>query len=350
MTKVPKYYTPINDDVYASGSFNSWQPKDPIYKFTKLTHNTYKLNVSIPLGGYQFKLTRGTWDSGECSLDGSFMANRNLAILSDKLTIKLTVSNWDDFKGKHTATGNTNILDRSYPYPQFGNTKRIWIYLPSDYYTSIKKYPVIYMHDAQNLFDDAYSFAGEWQIDEAMENFFQQRKETAIIVGIETTVNRMDELTPYANPTYGGGKADLYVDFLVNNLKPYIDNHFRTKSDRFSTGIIGSSLGGLFSFYAALKNQEVFGKVGIFSPSFWFNSRIYDFAVNTPLRYGDIKLYFFCGAKESQSMVPDMQNMINKLIDKGYTNIKTSIAPDGAHNEFYWRREFPASYEWLFLN
>jgi predicted alpha/beta superfamily hydrolase len=102
-----------------------------------------------------------------------------------------------------------------------------------------------------------------------MEQFFIQNKQSSIVVGLETTFERMSELTPFSNPQYGGGKGDLYVDFIVNNVKPYIDARFRTKSDRDNTGIAGSSLGGLLSFYAGLKRQEIFGKVGVFSPSFF---------------------------------------------------------------------------------
>ena len=112
--------------------------------------------------------------------------------------------------------------------------------------------------------------------------------------------------------------------------------------------MIGSSLGGLFSFYAGIKNQNVFSKVAIFSPSFWFSNQIYTLALNTPSQYSDFKLYFYCGSRESDSMVPDMINMMNTLSIKGYTNIKSSISQDGTHNEFYWRREFPTAFEWLY--
>jgi len=137
-------------------------------------------------------------------------------------------------------------------------------------------------------------------IDESIERNFQESKETSIVVGIENKgigvdpngyINiqlffsilylltdklfflgeRVDELTPFANSTYGGGKGDLYLDFLLNNIKPFIDQSFRTKSSREFTGIMGSSLGGLFSFYAGLKYQQHFSKIGIFSPSFWFS-------------------------------------------------------------------------------
>jgi predicted alpha/beta superfamily hydrolase len=91
------------------------------------------------------------------------------------------------------------------------------------------------------------------------------------LIALFSQGDRVDELTPFANNTFGGGKGDLYLDFLINNVKPYVDDKFRTKKQREFTGIMGSSLGGLFSFYAGLKYQDIFSKIGVFSPSFWFS-------------------------------------------------------------------------------
>lgn len=353
MNQVPKYYTPINDDIYLAGTFTNWAPNDPNFKFAKVTHNTYQVIFSLPIGSYQYKVTRGSWDTGEANNDGSFMANRNLQVSAGYSIINIGVSNWDDFKGFHTVVGNVEILDRFFPYSQFNTTKQIWIYLPSDYYTSNKYYPVIYMQDAQNLFDSAFSaYGGEWRIDETMESFSNQGKPTAIIVGSTNVKNRDDELTPYPHPTRGGGKADLFADFIVNNLKPYIDSKFRTKPEREFTGIGGSSNGGLFTFYAGLKYQNVFSKLAIYSPSFWFNNTIFDFAFNSTDTYKDLKLYFYCGQKETAypTIIPDMIYMMEILKLRGFNNIKSSIDANGIHHEDYWAKEFPLTYEWFFLN
>ncbi len=135
-------------------------------------------------------------------------------------------------------------------------TRRIWIYLPRSYASDInRRYPVIYAHDAQNLFDSATSFSGEWGIDESLDNMPQE----LIVVGIDNGgAARMDELTPYANDKYGGGQADDYLDFIVEKLRPYINSRFRTKPERENTAILGSSLGGLCSFYAAIRHEDIF--------------------------------------------------------------------------------------------
>jgi predicted alpha/beta superfamily hydrolase len=113
---------------------------------------------------------------------------------------------------------------------------------------------------------------------------------------------------------------------------------------------MGSSLGGLFSFYAGLKGQETFSKIGVFSPSFWYSDEIYNFALNTTKQYDDIKFYFMCGGSESQSMVPDMNKMVNIMKANGFDKTKSVVQPDGNHQEWFWKREYPAAYNYLFQN
>jgi hypothetical protein len=146
VSQVPKYYTPLNDDLYLAGSFNGWFPNSTEHKLTRLSHSVFMLNTDLPIGTHQYKFTRGSWASGEANADGSLMANRNLVISTNSLqSVVVKINNWDDMKGRHTASGNVLILHSKFPYPQFNTYKRIWIYLPSDYYTSTKSYSVVYM-------------------------------------------------------------------------------------------------------------------------------------------------------------------------------------------------------------
>ena len=168
-------------------------------------------------------------------------------------------------------------------------------------------------------------------------------------VGLDPNGERLDELTPFVNNTHGGGRGNDYLNFLLNDLKPYIDQRFRTKPGRDFTGIMGSSLGGQFSFYAGLKYQNVFSKIGIFSPSFWFSYELYTFALSKSQEYDNLKLYFMCGGSEYESMAPNMNDMVDKLRSRGFNKIKSLVQPDGNHQEWLWRREFPAAYEYLFL-
>jgi enterochelin esterase-like enzyme len=139
-------------------------------------------------GTHEYKFTRGSWSSVETGLNGEYINNRKLQISSNtKLTVDIYIENWDDMKGTHTASGYVYLLESNFPYPQFARTKRIWAYLPPDYFTSpTKTYPVMYMHDGQNLFDKFFYSPGEWNVDEHLEGLYQQLLETSIVVGVET--------------------------------------------------------------------------------------------------------------------------------------------------------------------
>lgn len=232
--------------------------------------------------------------------------------------------------------------------PQLQTERRIWMYLPKNYNTSTKKYPVIYMHDAQNLFDDSTSFSGEWNVDETLDSLNAE----VIVVGIENGVDkRTEELTPYPHIKYGGGKADLYLDFIVNTLKPKIDRIYRTKTNAKNTALIGSSLSGLVSFYAALRYPTVFGKIGCFSPAFWFNrNELNDLMQET--KTFKTKIYFMCGDNEGDAdVIPDMENVVRWVNTKRCEckrQNKKVIIIGGQHNEKLWREQFKNAYLWLF--
>ena len=203
MNPVPKYYTPYNDDIYIAGTFNGWLPNNNAYKLTKTSYDKYTIALNLNAGSYEFKFTRGSWDTAETNLDGSSLPNRFMVVSANQ-KVQISIYNWEDMKGRHTAKGNLIMLDRNFPYPQFSRTKRIWVYLPPDYYTTSKSYGVIYMHDGQNLFDEYYAPFGEWGIDETMENMHQQSKETTIVVGIETKGVGIDP----------SGERYFYLNFL----------------------------------------------------------------------------------------------------------------------------------------
>lgn len=230
--------------------------------------------------------------------------------------------------------------------PELNTQKKIWVYLPENYKNSKKKYPVIYMHDAQNLFDKKTSFAGEWEIDETLNKINAQ----VIVIGIEHgNDKRIDELTPYKNAKYGGGNGDNYVDFIVKTLKPKVDELYRTKKNKKNTAIFGSSLGGLISFYGILKHPEVFGKAGVFSPSFWFSEEIYDLMKNSEKTKA--RIFFLAGDQESKNMVTDvtkMELLLNQNRCQCLKLNKTVIVKDGEHNEKLWREHFEEAVKWLF--
>lgn len=250
------------------------------------------------------------------------------------------------------STASKQVSTFTIEATQLGYAKKIWIYLPKNYDSSKKKYPVIYMHDAQNLFDAKTSFVGEWNIDEKLDSLNAQ----VIVVGIEHgNEKRLDELTPYKNSNYGGGNADNYLEFIVKTLKPEIDTKYRTKTNARNTAIMGSSIGGLVSFYAILKYPEVFGRAGIFSPAFWFNQEeIIELTKKAPKL--KTKIYFLCGDNEGdESDKKIMITNINKIDDliaekrcECNNLTKVRIVKGGQHNEKLWRDSFVKAYLWLF--
>lgn len=243
------------------------------------------------------------------------------------------------------STASKNVSTFTLEAPQLKTTKKIWIYLPDGYSASAKRYSVIYMHDAQNLFDSKTAYSGEWNVDEKLDSL----KAPVIVVGIEHgNEKRTDELTPFKSEKYGGENADNYLDFIVKTLKPYTDNHYRTKQKAKNTIIMGSSLGGLLSYYTILKYPETFGKAGVFSPSFWFSNDIYTLTEKT--KKIKTKIYFLCGDKESDDMVKDMTKMERLLDTKRCYCLhltKSKIVKGGEHNEKLWRDGFAKAVLWL---
>lgn len=252
---------------------------------------------------------------------------------------------------KHTATENVKIISEKFEIPQLKTTRRIWIYLPKDYETSHKKYDVMYLQDAQNLFDDATSYAGEWQVDETLNKIFEKTGKSLIVVGIDNGgEKRIEELSPYKNAKYGGGNGDNYVKFIVETLKPFIDKNYRTKPQRKFTTIGGSSLGSLISVYAAVKYPETFGKVLAFSSAFWFNAKdLNEFISSSKVNLKQQKYYFIQGKHEDEDMEEQTNRVIENLKSRNVKpkNIFLKIDEDGKHNEMYWRREFEGAVLWL---
>lgn len=368
ITQVPRYYTGVEDDLYIAGDFNDWTLRSSKYKFTKLPNGHYNIKLDLPIGYYEYRISRGTAttieigpSSNDTEIDMVKALNHRLLIYTnDPHKYEIEVADWDDTHGDHTVTGNVFMMNTYFPYPQFNTTKSIYIYLPPDYYTSNKTYSVIYLHDGIFNFDSHYyTEYGELKADEYMEARYAEGKEVSILVGISTT-NRSMELTPYENHVPGmypevGGMADLYMDFVVHNLKPYIDEHYRTKPDRENTGLLGESLGGLITLYGGLKYQETFGKLGMFSATYVWNNSIFNFVEQNLPRYENTKLYFTVGTQEAGSyaglyfnMSAEMLHIIDILKTHGHEKQIMYSIRNESHHYAFWNKEFPLGYSWLF--
>ncbi len=338
------------DSLFLAGTFNSWNPgiKSSVFKING-TGNLVSELKDISPGIIEFKVTRGSWTSAEVSAKGTAINNRFCKISSDT-TIYISIEAWaDDFPSRppvSTRSKNVFVIDTAFFIPQLNRKRRIWIYLPQEYAFTKKRYPVLYMHDGQNLFDAVTSSFGEWGVDEIMDSIASRKQ--MIVVGVDHGGDkRLTEYNPY-NSRFGKGEGDAYVDFLVNTLKPFIDKTYRTEPPKESTFIAGSSMGGLISMYAVFKHPEVFGAAGIFSPAFWLVPELYQKADS--LQKINAAVYFVCGEQESNEMVTDMKKMYEELKQKGDKKLFYKQVKDGKHNELFWKKELPAFFQWLYSN
>lgn len=356
ITSVPSN-TPANAKIYATGTFNNWDPADASKILTKASDGSYTITLTPPAGQVKFKFTRGSWATVEGNASGTYLPDRVVNYTGAPQSLQLTVLSWEDLGGTtggtgSTAAANVKVLSNNFYIPELNRNRRIWIYCPPDYETSLsKRYPVLYMHDAQNLFDKKNTaFGVEWQVDEALNTLFKQGDYGCIVVGIDNSANRLDEYSPWVNTQYGGGQGDEYVDFITNTLKPYVDANYRTLSARSATGIMGSSMGGLISMYAFSERQDVFSKAGIFSPAFWFagNNSVTHTASHP--RKGSGRVYFLSGGQEPAYVTSDMKNVADAMLTAGFStsDIYFETVSDGQHSEWFWAREFPDAYKWLF--
>lgn len=348
---IDSYPEKKGDTLFLAGNFNMWNPGDKKYRFNAGPGGP-TLQISLEKGNYEFKVTRGNWQTVEEHKDFSPMSNRKMTILSDTI-IHLSIGAWaDDRPGgnalvTHTASPQVHIMDTAFNMPQLNRHRRIWIYLPKEYAQTKKRYPVLYMHDGQNVFDAATSYSGEWGVDEFLDTLNAGCRE-AIVVAIDNGLNkRMNEYNPWEFMNFGQGEGDAYVDFLVKTLKPYIDAHYRTLPNRKNTSIAGSSMGGLISLYTVIKYPKVFGSAGVFSPAFWTASGI-DSTVLADGGKLKSKLFFYAGGKEGETMIPDMLRIEKEIRRESRTPLKQVIDKEAKHNEAAWRKYFPEFYKWIF--
>jgi len=219
--------------------------------------------------------------------------------------------------------------------PQLRNSRNVDVYLPASYSVR-RRYPVVYMHDGQNLSDPSIAFAGTWDLDAALERLAGRGVEP-IIVGVHNTDNRLSEYSPFKHPRHGGGQADRYLAFLADTLKPRIDRLFRTRRARPHTAIAGSSMGGLVSFYGWQLRQETFGHAVAMSPSFWFGrDRLFDYVEARKLPSG--RLYLDVGTAEGAEALRDVRHMRALLLQKGIRPEAFSYYQHrgGRHEEAAW--------------
>ena len=361
----PEFASP-EASVFISGNIAALGPWDPgKVELGKIGERLYAITLLLPVGTeLRYTFTRGTWETVERGADFAEIPDRTLNVVGDE-TVAVWIQNWRDLSPHsevHTIVGDLRRhLD--FPATELGNRRTVLVYLPPGYDADVAvRYPVLYMHDGQNLFDAATSFIGvEWSVDETVTRMIGQgAMQPLIVVGIGNTRDRVFEYTPAPDKSRGGGGADLYADFIVNDLKPFIDANYRTHPDRGHTGIMGSSLGGLVSIYAAWTHPDVFSRVGAMSTSYgWADGHVLDFVAGRSAPSG-VRVWMDMGTAEDRADgdgdgVPDAiqlhRRMRDVLMEKGVSIPRSFryVEDEGAvHNERAWASRLPRALAFLF--
>lgn len=248
------------------------------------------------------------------------------------------------------ASGRMQYVSNVYS-PQLGNSRTLAVYLPPSYAENpLKRYPVLYAHDGQNLFNASSAFGGvEWRMDETANALIGNGTlDEVIIVGVyNADANRLHEYTPCCDPQYGGGGADKYERFLIDTVRPYVDQNFRTLTGPRNTALIGSSLGGLVSFYIGRRNPSVFGKLAALSSSFWWNNQALTQQVEAAPTKVAVKVYLDAGTNGDG--LPETTRMRDALAADGHVqgqDLYYYVAQGAGHNEASWaaRLHLPLTY------
>lgn len=249
-----------------------------------------------------------------------------------------------------TALSSVQVLPAPLAMPGLNRSRTLRLCLPASYDSEPgKRYPVIYMHDGQNLFDAATSYAGEWGVDETCVRLAKERGFEALVVGIDNGGDKRNtEMAPADHAELGKAEGGPYLDFIVKTVKPFIDAGWRTRPEREHTALIGSSLGGLVSHAALLWHGEVFGRYGLFSPSYWAAPRLFDATAKARLP-ADTRIHLYCGGREGRGMVEPARRM-HALLARQLppAQLSLNIAADAGHNEAAWGAELPAALQALF--
>ena len=252
------------------------------------------------------------------------------------------------------SSGELEIID-DFPSTALGNTRSVAVFLPPGYDENLAKtYPILIMHDGQNLFDAATSaFGVEWQVDEALTDLvFGNGIVEPIIVAPYNTADRIDEYTPtFDADVGGGGNGDLYLDFIVDELLPWVRTNYRTEGTK--VGMAGSSLGGLITLYGCWTRPTQFDRCGVFSPSLWWdNQALLSQIASDPAPPQGLRIYLDSGdSGPSNDGMTDTITLRDVLVTDGWTigdDLLYVLGVGQQHNESAWAARAPGALEFLY--
>jgi predicted alpha/beta superfamily hydrolase len=361
--------TPKTDSLYLAGSLPSvggWKADG--VKLTHQDNGTYTSDIDLTAGKtLEFKITRGSWASVEKYADGSDRPNRQVTVDATTKQIDVTVARWasDDQSTlpAGTVVGNLKLHNLDSKVLKQPRTIRVW--LPPGYEANVKdRFGVLYMHDGQNCFDRRTSaFGNEWEIDETLTKLIgEKRVPPLMVVAIDNGgANRINELTYTAEAKRGGGQGSLYADFLLNEVKPFIDRTYRTNPGSANTFIGGSSLGGLASLEIARRHPSTFAGVIAMSPTIlWADELMVNEVKSDPNGLAGTRVWIDMGTREgtlgsndgtsnvqSQRYV-DAAHRLDQILTKSRIEHRLMIDNQHAsHSEPAWASRFPQAIAYI---
>ena len=365
--------------IYIASSHNGWNPADPEARLTPRSDMRWQIEFAKPTldSRIAFKFTRGSWDLVETTADFKAIDNRTLPLIDasalapgEKPIIELTVESWRDVNPETPARSVSN------PYRPItvieGTIRRVetvgggvpivrdvLVWLPPGYdapENKDRRYPVLYLQDGQNLFEQHPGIPAEWKADETAAELIRSGEiEPLIIVSIPNAgAARISEYSPVELLNGVEPRGGEYVRYLVGEVVPRVDRAFRTKTGPENTAVGGSSLGGIIALEAATEHPDVFGMALAESPSLvlrdWAAMRRLMGKQEWPRR-----LYIGMGGRESNddanrnaAHVKAARDLENLAKNKGVAGTHLMIDPDAVHNEDAWAERLPAALRFLF--
>lgn len=328
------------DSYFLASNLSNWHPADSSFKFHK-SEKGYRLALSLsPKTIIQYKITRGSWEKSETQANGYPISNRELTVKSDTI-VSVNVESWSDKVTKMPMVSERLITD-TLQSDILGKRKAFWVYLPEGYTESSEAFPVIYLQDGQNLFDGYYTHNGqEWRVDETLDSLGIEGKNRYIVVGIGSDNDRLAEYSPYAWKEPREIKGKEYLEFLVEELVPHIEEKYRTTSRRI---VGGSSMGALISLEAILQYPEVFQAAALFSmaqakvlpDNSYILNRVKEALVDGKPR----EVFIYYGNQETETLGPFSKELFSVFSNFGTIHVVLKDNQEGRHEEKYWSQPF----------
>ena len=215
----------FSKDLYISGDFEGWSGGRPELKLEK-KGKAYQITLPNHRETINFKFTLGSWETVELDAQQQNIENRTYTFKEHPEMMQVSIGAWSDGSNHKTVSSkqpNVTTFAENFKIPQLNTTRKIQVYLPPNYQTTKESFPVLYMHDGQNVFDKATSYSGEWEVDEILNKLYQTHGLSVIVVAIDNSENRMQEYTAWKHEKHPSPQGKQYIEFIVKTLKPAID-------------------------------------------------------------------------------------------------------------------------------